>query len=156
MEPHGRTPPTTGEKVGMLPGAREPNGSGQLPPLGSPEADPLAPNSVFQEVQRRLRSVFGAAGSELLYRRSVIRAAARHPVLRTLDPAASADDLVQTLQAGAAGEGEAGAAALRAIIAEQRSLLVRLIGEDLLRAVLAGGIEQPRSTEADRKPHPDE
>jgi hypothetical protein len=155
MEHHGRTRSTAGTAVRLPPALGDSVGSDRPHPLDSTATHPLA-GSEFQEMQRRLRSMFGAAGSELLYRRSVIRAATRHPVLRGVSPMASADDLVQTLQSEAAGQGEVGAAALRAIIAEQRSLLVRLIGEDLLGVVLPGSIEQPRSTEADRKPHADE
>lgn len=155
MKLHGRTPPLTGAEDRLLPdGGGE--GSESPHPPRSTEGPALAAYSEFQELQRRLRSVFGAAGSELLHRRSVARVAGRHPVLSGVAPTASADDLVQTLQTEAAGQSSAVAAALRAIIAEQRALLVRLIGEDLLDAVLPGSAEPPRSTEADSESHPDE
>jgi hypothetical protein len=112
--------------------------------------------SRFEEVQRRLRAVFGAAGFELLYRRSLIGAAAHHPVLSAADPSGKAEQLVNTLQAANEHPAEEVAAALRAIMAEQRSLLKRLIGEELLDAVLLSSTEPPPFSEADTEPHPDD
>jgi hypothetical protein len=106
----------------------------------SPEALPDAASRAFAELYARLRPIVGPGGHDALLRRSVSRAAGHHPVLAKGLPEPTPEALVAMIRDQVRPDNAVEFAdAVREIIAEQISLLTRLIGEDLVRAIL--GVE---------------
>jgi hypothetical protein len=106
-------------------------------------ADPVA-NAVlaFQRLHECLRSVIGQGGWDVLFRRSLSKAAVRHAILEDLREEATLEAIVAALQRPAHDDAGEIVAALRDIMAEQLSVLAQFIGEDLLKAILHTGQDE--------------
>jgi hypothetical protein len=103
-----------------------------------------------------MRGVFGAAGCEVLYRRALARSAAEHPVLRGVARSDDPEALIQALHVAMYDHAAEVAAALRTVMAEEISLLARLVGEDLVEAILLTGPEPSPEPRAESEPQIDE
>lgn len=124
--------------------------------LGSAEALPESAIHALQDVQADLRTVFGPAGCEAIFRRGVSRAAARHPLLGTAEAERTPEGFVGALcQHVRPDNVEEIGNAVRDVIAEQIALLTRFIGEDLVRTILHAEREQRSELRAEAEARDD-